>query len=236
MPAWRPAHAGGGGRCLVRTGRTNRCQDFVPNPSVSIDTENALGSGPYRGFGESDTTIAFSMPVELGGKRSARVAVADAEDPARRDRPCHRRGGPPRGGDRGLCRGDRVRTARRGRRGAGGGNDRKPAYRARPRDGRRRTRRSTSSGRRWNRSARPPMPKPPRARQRRRVVTLAHYVGDDAGSALDQRWFDLAATRGQGPALPVDAPRYVGARGRIRRCECGRGRSCVWHAASAYPT
>jgi len=49
-----------------------------PNPSVSVDTENALGTGPYRGFAESDTTIAFAMPVELGGKRSARVAAADA--------------------------------------------------------------------------------------------------------------------------------------------------------------
>lgn len=49
-----------------------------PNPSVSVDTENALGTGPYRGFDESDTTVAFAMPVELGGKRAARIAVADA--------------------------------------------------------------------------------------------------------------------------------------------------------------
>ena len=39
-----------------------------PNPSVSVDTENALGTGPYRGFDESDTTVAFALPVELGGK------------------------------------------------------------------------------------------------------------------------------------------------------------------------
>lgn len=49
-----------------------------PNPSIAIDTENALGTGPYRGLDESDTTVVFAMPVELGGKRSARVAVADA--------------------------------------------------------------------------------------------------------------------------------------------------------------
>lgn len=49
-----------------------------PNPSISIDTENALGTGPYRGFDESDTTASFALPVELGGKRSARIAVADA--------------------------------------------------------------------------------------------------------------------------------------------------------------
>jgi len=47
-----------------------------PNPSIGIDTENALGTGPYRGLDGSDTTIAFALPVELGGKRSARVAVA----------------------------------------------------------------------------------------------------------------------------------------------------------------
>ena len=51
---------------------------LYPNPSISVDTENAIGTGPYRGFGESDTTVAFAMPVELGGKRSARIAVADA--------------------------------------------------------------------------------------------------------------------------------------------------------------
>ena len=49
-----------------------------PNPSISIDTENALGTGAYRGFDESDTTASFALPVELGGKRSARIAVADA--------------------------------------------------------------------------------------------------------------------------------------------------------------
>lgn len=38
-----------------------------------------MGTGPYRGFDESDTPIAFAMPVELGGKRHARVAVADAK-------------------------------------------------------------------------------------------------------------------------------------------------------------
>ena len=48
---------------------------LYPNPSNSVDTENAIGTGPYRGFGESDTTVAFAMPVELGGKRSARLGM-----------------------------------------------------------------------------------------------------------------------------------------------------------------
>jgi cobalt-zinc-cadmium efflux system outer membrane protein len=35
------------------------------------------------------------------------------------------------------------------------------------------------------------------------------YVGDGAGAALDHGWFDLAATRGQGPAAPVDVRRTL---------------------------
>lgn len=49
-----------------------------PNPSVSAQSENVVGSGPYRGFDQAETTVTFSMPVELGGKRGARVGVADA--------------------------------------------------------------------------------------------------------------------------------------------------------------
>lgn len=49
-----------------------------PNPSVNIQTENVAGTGPYRGLDSSETTIGFELPIELGRKRSARVAVADA--------------------------------------------------------------------------------------------------------------------------------------------------------------
>jgi cobalt-zinc-cadmium efflux system outer membrane protein len=49
-----------------------------PNPSVSAQTENVVGSGPYRGFSQAESTVTFSMPIELGGKRGARVGVADA--------------------------------------------------------------------------------------------------------------------------------------------------------------
>lgn len=49
-----------------------------PNPEISVDTENATGTGPYRGFSQAETTVRFALPIELGGKRSARVAVADA--------------------------------------------------------------------------------------------------------------------------------------------------------------
>jgi cobalt-zinc-cadmium efflux system outer membrane protein len=37
------------------------------------------GSGPYRDFRSSETTLALSQRIELGGKRGARIAVAAAE-------------------------------------------------------------------------------------------------------------------------------------------------------------
>jgi cobalt-zinc-cadmium efflux system outer membrane protein len=49
-----------------------------PNPSVSAETENVAGTGAYRGFNEAETTVRFEMPIELGGKRGARLGVADA--------------------------------------------------------------------------------------------------------------------------------------------------------------
>lgn len=175
-----------------------------PNPSVSIDTENALGSGPYRGFGESDTTIAFSMPVELGGKRSARVAVADARIRraeidlaiAEADRrvavteayvaaiASERRAAVATA--QVVITAENLRIARD--RVMVGANSPIDEQRAALEQVRATTDAETAA--RTAKAAR---------------LTLAHYVGDDAGSALDQRWFDLAATRGQGPALPVDA-------------------------------
>ncbi len=49
-----------------------------PNPSVSVQTENVAGSGLYRGFDSAETTVGLSMPIELGGKRGARIGVANA--------------------------------------------------------------------------------------------------------------------------------------------------------------
>ncbi len=49
-----------------------------PNPSVSIETENVAGSGPYQGTDSMEAMASLSMPIELGGKRSARIAAADA--------------------------------------------------------------------------------------------------------------------------------------------------------------
>lgn len=50
-----------------------------PNPSIDAMSENVAGSGVYSGLRSSETTVGLSLPLELGGKRSARVAVAGAE-------------------------------------------------------------------------------------------------------------------------------------------------------------
>jgi cobalt-zinc-cadmium efflux system outer membrane protein len=46
---------------------------------LNVDVENVIGTGAYRGINEAETTVGFALPLELGGKRSARIGVADAQ-------------------------------------------------------------------------------------------------------------------------------------------------------------
>ncbi|MBS0657236.1 MAG: TolC family protein [Verrucomicrobia bacterium] len=48
-----------------------------PNPALDVTAENVLGSGPYRGLRATETTLQLNQLVEVGGKRAARVAVAN---------------------------------------------------------------------------------------------------------------------------------------------------------------
>lgn len=50
-----------------------------PNPSLSFEAENVMGSGRYAGFGGGERTLSVEVPIELGGKRDARRRVAQAE-------------------------------------------------------------------------------------------------------------------------------------------------------------
>jgi cobalt-zinc-cadmium efflux system outer membrane protein len=50
----------------------------LPNPELSFELDNALGSGPYRGLRSAETNLQLSQLVELGGKREARLAGGDA--------------------------------------------------------------------------------------------------------------------------------------------------------------
>lgn len=49
-----------------------------PNPQFQAQVENIAGSGAYAGLRSAETTIGLSIPIELGGKRGARIAAADA--------------------------------------------------------------------------------------------------------------------------------------------------------------
>lgn len=50
-----------------------------PNPELSLEVENFAGSGAFQGLRSTETTLAVSQRLELGGKRGARVGVASAE-------------------------------------------------------------------------------------------------------------------------------------------------------------
>lgn len=50
-----------------------------PNPQFQSQIENVVGTGPYNGISQAETTVGLNIPIELGGKRSARIAVADAQ-------------------------------------------------------------------------------------------------------------------------------------------------------------
>src|ERR1700687_6257918 len=47
----------------------------LPNPELSFELDNALGSGPYKGLRSAETNLQLSQLVELGGKREARLAA-----------------------------------------------------------------------------------------------------------------------------------------------------------------
>ncbi|MFZ5666037.1 MAG: TolC family protein [Pseudomonadota bacterium] len=61
----------------ARAGRT--VAGLRPNPEAQAMVENFVGSRQYRGVRSAETTVGFAFPIELGGKRSARVAVANAQ-------------------------------------------------------------------------------------------------------------------------------------------------------------
>ena len=56
-----------------------RTAGLRPNPSVSVEVENVIGSGDYAGARGAEVTAGLSLPLEMGGKRSARIAVADRQ-------------------------------------------------------------------------------------------------------------------------------------------------------------
>lgn len=51
-----------------------------PNPELSVELEDFLGSGDYRGFEQAKLTISLAQKFERGDKRAARVAVAQGKE------------------------------------------------------------------------------------------------------------------------------------------------------------
>ncbi|MEX2207742.1 MAG: TolC family protein, partial [Myxococcota bacterium] len=48
------------------------------NPTAELDVENFAGSGVFHGTDEAETTLSLAQLVELGGKRAARIRLAEA--------------------------------------------------------------------------------------------------------------------------------------------------------------
>lgn len=190
---------------VARAGRA--VAGLRPNPSISVETENALGTGPYRGFDESDTTVAFALPVELGGKRSARVAVAGArERRAWIDLAVAE-------ADRRVAVTEAYVAAIASERRAAVAEAQVAVTTENLRIARDRVMVGANSPIDEQRAALEQIRAATDAETARRTAkatraALAHYVGDGARASLDQRWFDRAAAGGQGaaqgPVTPVD--------------------------------
>lgn len=52
---------------------------LIPNPELSFDAENILGNGSAQGVKGAEMTLGVAQTVELGGKRGARIAVANRQ-------------------------------------------------------------------------------------------------------------------------------------------------------------
>lgn len=73
-PGLRAADAGiDAARGGLRQARTR------PNPELGAEVENFNGTGDLRGFQGAETTFRLSQEIERGGRRRARISLADRE-------------------------------------------------------------------------------------------------------------------------------------------------------------
>ena len=64
----------------IAAARAGKAQaDVRPNPSVTVEAENFVGTGPYSVLRRAEVTATYSQPIERGGKRAARVALAERD-------------------------------------------------------------------------------------------------------------------------------------------------------------
>lgn len=52
---------------------------FRFNPDLNVEVENFAGTGPYSGFNGTETTVSVNQRLDLGGRRKARMTLAEAE-------------------------------------------------------------------------------------------------------------------------------------------------------------
>lgn len=76
--ASQPRLAAAAARVDAAEARTRQA-NVGPNPQVSLEVEDFAGSGPFRGLDSTQTTLALSQQLEIGGQRGARRAVAASE-------------------------------------------------------------------------------------------------------------------------------------------------------------
>jgi outer membrane protein, heavy metal efflux system len=50
-----------------------------PNPVISAEAEDFVGTGPINVFRQAEMTVTYSQQIERGGKRAARVALAESD-------------------------------------------------------------------------------------------------------------------------------------------------------------
>lgn len=56
-----------------------RQADVRPNPVVSAEAENFIGTGPVDIFRQAEVSFTYSQQIERGGKRAARIGLGESE-------------------------------------------------------------------------------------------------------------------------------------------------------------
>ena len=67
-------------QAAIAAARAGRLQAGLrPNPSLTLEAENLVGSGPYNVLDQAEITASYNHTLERGGKRAARMALADSD-------------------------------------------------------------------------------------------------------------------------------------------------------------
>ena len=64
----------------IEAARAGRVQaDVRPNPVLGVESENFIGTGPYDVLSQAELTVIYAQTIERGGKREARIALAERD-------------------------------------------------------------------------------------------------------------------------------------------------------------